>query len=484
MSGIREPGKFRCTECQTRLEVSVAGRAGLKVVFKPNEDILCIDFGTSSLRAALRPTATAGAKVLELGEAVGSSIDRASIPSAIFVDEDGERVYFGEEALAKGLRGEPSALYEISPKRWLTEDEVSALAGAAVRGLAGTRAHLLAGLIGYALSVVAKALDMPPGRLKAIEVRMPHPVWRASGAEALGRASAQVLDAGRVIAGQVGAEIGAAELAELCRQAEVERTLHGPKVDVVEPIAAALELFANTENTREVCVVVDVGAGTIDLGAFISLTPRARGYRRRLVSLAAPRSIYAAGDLIDEELVGVIEEAAPRGLRREAKADLRRRKRIIKETLFKQGTVFECGVSVALGQLLARPKIQEMKDELRREFMQLLREAAPQIRPYADMERHPVRRVDVVFAGGGANIEFLRESLGRRAELGDRQSLPIALGKEEWMGPPLPASYERLAVALGGTAPKEEWPVTGPGGGHEGRGGWALGPPRRMRPTL
>ena len=83
---------------------------------------LCIDFGTSSIRAALFESARSRPQALELGEAFRSSIDRASIPSAIFIDSSGEAVVFGEDALKQGLRGDRSLLFEMSPKRWMTAE--------------------------------------------------------------------------------------------------------------------------------------------------------------------------------------------------------------------------------------------------------------------------------------------------------------------------------------------------------------------------
>jgi len=89
--------------------------------------ILCVDFGTSSTRAAILEDSRQRPRPLELGEAVRSSIDRASIPSAVFVSADCSEILFGEQALSKGLRGEKSSLFETSPKRWMTADSPTIL---------------------------------------------------------------------------------------------------------------------------------------------------------------------------------------------------------------------------------------------------------------------------------------------------------------------------------------------------------------------
>ena len=59
------------------------------------KDVLCLDFGTSSIRAVYRPK-QGQAVVLDIGAATRSrSIDGASIRSEIFIDVDGKTIRFG-----------------------------------------------------------------------------------------------------------------------------------------------------------------------------------------------------------------------------------------------------------------------------------------------------------------------------------------------------------------------------------------------------
>src|SRR5688500_6246037 len=99
---------------------------------------LCIDFGTSSLRAAIRKQG----EILPLAIAPASPIDNASIPSAIYIPSSADDICFGIEALTRGLASSDGRLLELSPKSWLSPAGVDHLDNTAVRGLPFTRRDL------------------------------------------------------------------------------------------------------------------------------------------------------------------------------------------------------------------------------------------------------------------------------------------------------------------------------------------------------
>lgn len=424
----------------------------------PSPQILCIDFGTSSIRAALRDDGRARPKALELGEAFRSSIDRASIPSAVFVNADRSTISFGEEAYKKGQRGEKSYLFEMSPKHWMTADMPSDLETEIVKGTGITRKHLLAGLLAQAFSATSAAAGISKTELERIETRVAHPVWSAHTRSALQQQLRWIANVARQLSGTTDHEISPPKL--LSAIAKVSSAVSLSKLEVEEPVAAALELFENSENSREICVVVDVGAGTTDLGMFLSLTPDAPGYRRKFIQAASPRSIYMAGDLIDQEVISLIQNRA-RGLRDDGLQDLQRRRRNIKETLFSRAKkVFEAGVEVTLSDLEGQERICRMRDELANNFRSLVHEASSFVKVFVNASLHRADQINVVFAGGGCNIRFLHQAIGKSAELQGGFSVPITIRSAPSVGRTLPASFERLAVAMGGTTSAKYWPVT------------------------
>ena len=83
---------------------------------------LCIDFGTSSIRA-VRRLPSGKLKTLDIGRVTKSRLDDASIRSEIHVDEQRRYIRYGERAVvARKDIGTPS-LYESSPKLWLKEPD-------------------------------------------------------------------------------------------------------------------------------------------------------------------------------------------------------------------------------------------------------------------------------------------------------------------------------------------------------------------------
>jgi hypothetical protein len=430
---------------------------------KTGAGILCIDFGTSSIRAALSLDGVARPRVLELGEAFRSSIDRASIPSAVFVDSQGSSITFGEDALKRGLRGEESLLFELSPKKWMTSESPVMLDEEVIADSGVTRKHLLAGLLAQSFSAVISAAGLSNSQLLNLETRVAHPVWNINKTAILRQHLNWITTIGRQLAGTTDQVITTKKFISAVKSAS-NKMVGNQGLDVEEPVAAALELFENSENSREICVVIDVGAGTTDLGVFLSLTPDEgrHNYRRKFIQAASPRSVYMAGDLIDEELIKLIKSRS-KNIRNDAVQDLQRRRRNIKETLFSNvKKIYEGGVEITLSELERQERILSMRDEISINFEALLGEASSFIKTFVDASFHRADQINVVFAGGGSNIKFLHQAIQkqRRLSFANGRSVPIIIRSTTPSNRSLPASVERLAVALGGTTPDEFWPTT------------------------
>jgi hypothetical protein len=324
----------------------------------------------------------------------------------------------------------------------------------AVPGVGVSPSQLLAGLLAQAFSAASRAPEMRGQRLDRLEIRVAHPVWDADRNAALRDALGRITQNALHISGHTDQPIAPEKLRGVPTGAQTGANSQ----DVVEPVAAALELFDNSDNAREFCAVVDVGAGTTDLALFISLTPDKKGMPRKLLPAAAPRSMYLAGDAIDEETIALILGKA-RGASSSDVASLRLRRRRIKETLINDGQVFELGQTVTSSELEGRPAIRGMCDELQRTFGAMMADASGRMATFVESGFHTVRALNVVFAGGGSGIGFLHRAIGRSVRIANRD-IPIRIRSAARGAERLPASLERLAVALGGTTESERWPVT------------------------
>jgi hypothetical protein len=425
---------------------------------------LCVDFGTSSIRIALRGASDV-VQVLDIGRVTNSqSIDSASIRSDVCIEADQKTVLFGELAHQAIRSGRPLAFKNSSPKLWLKEP--ARLGERVIAKLDVTRRDLLVGLLAYALYAANEtgqweAPAQPVGGEQwtipaTCDVRVAHPVWEKSIGDVAGRAMRQITSFALLMA-SVGdwSETSVEVLTSWARPAAGENIPeYRSRIDALEPVAAAVELLPGMSSSRKICVVVDVGAGTTDIGVFQSLRPDSTSsLATRLIPVGPTVSVFKAGDVIDHTLLNLISELYPEYFKRQ-KSDLEGRIRSIKETLFKYGRLQEGSLVVDLLQLEQKREMQLMAIEIRECLLQCLSQAKNLLEmsllhvPFVD------RKIEVVMAGGGAQIGFLRKALVKNIEIDGRRyevnlTSPVPPPGLQMHG----AGYMRLAVALGGVNP-------------------------------
>ena len=156
----------------------------------------------------------------------------------------------------------------------------------------------------------------------------------------------------------------------------------------------------------------------------------------------------------------MIRSHAPVRLSELQVADLQRRKRVLKEQLFRDRQLVQFGAAVTLEDFEKQPTIQKIANELESQFLSLVGSAGS-LRQYVSSAQWPIDQISVVFAGGGGEIDFLRDAIPHRVPIGGGRSLPVKVRGPRVRDPiAMPAALGRLAVALGGTATEDEWPVS------------------------
>lgn len=407
---------------------------------------LCIDFGTSSIRA-VRRLPSGKLKTLDIGRVTRSKLDDASIRSEIHVDEKRRYIRYGERAVIARNEGGTPSLYESSPKLWLKEP--GRLGEAAAPGLGVTREQLLSGLLAYAVRAAADADGIGEATLKSVDIRISHPVWPESVKASANAALARICAQARQMAFQH--EWGTVTVKTLLEHLQEAAPPRPVAVDVVEPVAAAVELLPTEENLVRMCAVVDVGAGTTDIGLFLSLVPDGASYiRSKLYPTGQPVSVFKAGNVVDSIVLQLLEARASKPSAT-ALADVRARIRGIKETLFTDGFIQELGCDVHLKDLQSHPEAKAMAVEIRTELLKLVRDNAAVIAMWLDKPVHSVRRLDVVMAGGGGSIDFVVKAIDKPVPV-DHRTIQVKLtipGDRAGINT-FGATRGRMAVALGG----------------------------------
>ena len=90
--------------------------------------------------------------------------------------------------------------------------------------------------------------------------------------------------------------------------------------------------------------------------------------------------------------------------------------------------------------------------------MQLVKGAEVWVATTGSVTSAAIGHIDVVFAGGGAGIEFLRKALPRSISVKDGRTLAVRVRTDD-RGAVRSATEGRLAVARGGVTDEDLWPT-------------------------
>ena len=414
--------------------------------------VLCLDFGTSSIRAVIRDKKS-NIKVLPIGQITARQmIDGASIPSAICIDEDFETVRFGQHALEAILSGKKLAYSVTSPKLWLNEPHL--LNKALSPSIKMTRSDALTGLMGYALFAASEtkfwtAPDLPD----EADIRIAHPVWPSAIRDQADIALSQFAWMAVNMASQ--GDWGVTSIDVLCswttpeNDSEIRPVLNFKK-DTIEPVAAAVELLPNIGNERRICMVVDVGAGTTDIGIFQHLSPDSKTDKGdRLIPAGPATSVFKAGDEIDQILLNLLKNKESHIFELN-QIRIKSEIRFHKENLFKNGRLEVAGINLSLKELENSDDIKSMASNIREGVNECLKNAYIKITSFTSTAGL-ANEVVVVMAGGGAEMQFLRDALSEPSLVNGTKFTfkfikPLQPESLNMHG----AGYARLAVGLGG----------------------------------
>lgn len=413
--------------------------------------VLCLDFGTSSIRAVLRDN-NGTLKVIPLGLVTPrQEIDGASIPSAFCIDKDLATVRFGQNAYEEIVQSKNVAFYTTSPKQWITEPK--RLDETVLSGCPITRRDVLTGLMGYALYAATQSgLWKVPSNPDDANLRIAHPVWPSHIKSAANQSLAEIAWMAVNMAGAGDWGVTSVEVLKSWTtplEDEIQPKLN-IEVDTIEPIAASVELLPGIGNERGICVVVDVGAGTTDVGVFQYLSPDKKIKSADTLIPAGPSvSVFQAGDEIDRIVLKLLRDSFPKGFDLN-EGTIKSRIRFHKESLFKSGALQVAVLYLSLNSLVESPEIQNMAKSIRQAIEKCLEDASGKILAYANTANLS-NEITVVMAGGGAELEFLHDAILAPYSLGSmnfrcKLIKPEAPTNLNMHG----AGYQRLAVALGG----------------------------------
>ena len=431
-------------------------------------DVVAVDFGTAFSKASLWSAKAKTPTPLDLAKQV-TEISGNMLESSVYITEG--VIYFGPkaEAIFRQEDAPTRALFD-APKQ-----ELSLLGGETLSQTVGqeldptgtmTKRDLLTLYLAYFSATISAALEVE-GVDRYTTRRFAVPVWKAEKLNTVSRVLKRRLVDAQIIADTLPFEawkqgLSVSDAKRLLD--ELAGTITDQQRDdasfisrrVVEAAAAAAAIGEKLSDRRPVVMVMDVGAGTTDIGLYRFALPSGNDWKIAAFD-ACQGALNLAGRVLDDRLIEFIKaragiDASSIDGQRVLWA-LRRDVRLHKALLFDVGFV---DVEELGGQrfdrsaFLASDPVKAFSANLRRQVTSLLNEVG----------RSNIEQRDGQFAivtGGGANVSIFRDLFNEPFDLADGAlKLEFMDASPEWLDnytPDIRGIFPQLAVSIGASSP-------------------------------
>ncbi len=441
----------------------------------------CIDFGTAFSKVVMvqrhkRGTTTIGhVRPLQIGPVASTGFSPLMCPSALYIVQ--RRIHFGERAfIVFANHGDNTRRLFESPKHYISSLNRQLLETPTDQAedptQEFTRAQLLLLLLGFIIHRFDRALqdeNILDGCVPRL--RIARPAWKhefeQEGEALLLDLLARAFVLARTIGTQydtndgLSVDVATSALELVNRLAKPSQLLKTKLVReahpsdcidrgfVPEATAVAAAAIRPEERRRRIFVIADIGAGTSDFGAFVTVPGQEQ--RGRIGEYTrARRIVERGGNFLDSQLVTYL--IGKNGLNPGLPSDvgtiaaLKREARRYKEEIFRDQELLG-PLQGELSEFVVQPEVKFFVEELRCAFQEALDIACGEAATMDD--RPPVR---VICTGGGADLPFVRD-LARMpppnfvSVISEDATPPWAL-TNVWE-----IVFRQLAVAIGGAMP-------------------------------
>lgn len=440
--------------------------------------ILCLDFGTARSKAFA--TESAGGRTLELALPIGTTANTGerfgySLGSSVWIDEEHQRIYFGQKAIDRSgrpMRPDHDRIDSFKDRLSLAEVVDGELRDPAASRLDErsnptkvpfTHGDILLLFLGFLTWTAEESLRRykPGPRPGDVRRRFALPSWedakRTAGTGLLKRYLARA----QVVADSVGDRWHhgiSIEQAKVLTDAVFRLPVDDLPValldeGVLEPIAAGATRIEIKTPQKRLVMIIDVGAGTTDYAIFVA---HEHGESALRMIPVAVHAWNCAGNHLDNVLrIILVDKTGCAGSARDAlNLQIQNRQREYKETLFKRGEVSVVlgdgahAVSLTRDEFLQDARVVNFAKNLEDHFEETLEKAGVRAN-----DRFGQMGILVVLTGGGANLPMVRDlAKGKSCKRGvERQEAPLL---PENVPQVLEQEYLQLAVAWGGAMPE------------------------------
>lgn len=455
---------------ETALELVLDRRALDRTSPESPEVTLCLDFGTGMSKAFAMQGYD---KPIELPLGVRAGDSGYPVASSLFITDDGV-IVFGPTAVEQGAAAAEAGRVRFdSPKARLSMGEQGAIdrinVGLDINPITTTllsEGELITLYLGYLTHLAVSELE-EQGFSRYTRRRFARPCWpedRNRWAEPLLRrmlAQAQILADTFQERWRSGIPVNEAKRAlEMLKElATVPDYLLDQSIP--EPVAAAASLMLQDEAQRDIFLVVDVGAGTTDLGVFLLQHNPDKDICLTRIVPGTIEYLPEAGNRVDDLLKFYvldsegIDPGSAEG--KHNKTYLDSRIRLYKEALFRDGIVEitlanQSRVLVDREEFLSSTRVKNFEQRLNNKVIEVLNKVGE---GYLDLLAQT--DLKVVLTGGGAGLPIIKNLAHGVIEIKGRRIMRTPMATTPaWIEetyPQFKPQYPQLAVAIGGALP-------------------------------
>ncbi|PZF75846.1 hypothetical protein DK847_16630 [Aestuariivirga litoralis] len=432
--------------------------------------MLCVDFGTSFSKAfATIDNGDDRPELIDLPIGEGSGSARLVTPSELIIDAG--QIFFGGRARQRLDETQQAADRLIdSIKQYVTlNQDVSVLGTARLDQIqdptqALSQRDILVLYLGYLMYVAERAL-VTAGQTINAQRRFAHPAWpentRQRNEDEMRRMMAEAVVLARSVKDGFEGGLSVIDARELLDKLKSLAADSLPLNLIREPVreataAGAGALLSTAEGHREKYLIVDIGAGTTDVAGFHCVNNPNWDRSRVWEISGAAKARNMAGNVLDNAFQKFVlgKSSLTEGSEeyRQAGLAVRRSRRLLKEQLFREGSVIvllptDETVPVDLDEFLEYGPVVSFTNAI----VAMVAEAADLV------QGNDVSSIRLVATGGGATLPVITKIAEHGVDVGGRHigfelSDAIAEGVRE-TNPDLVEAYSQIAVALGGALP-------------------------------
>ncbi|ABG42596.1 hypothetical protein Patl_4097 [Paraglaciecola sp. T6c] len=403
--------------------------------FLPNIK-LGLDFGTAYSKACMVKVENGEENILDLPLGIYAGEDALQMPvhSSLFIDPDG-RLYFGPIAVEKSLdaRAAGFGVSRIdSIKSFLIDENRVTIDDSPLSKIYNptdtdvSKAALLTFYLGYLLYLVREAAsDRHDVNISEIQRRISLPCYEPNHRIKVIKEITKLFTLGEVLGKSFREEwengFRIQDVKYLYDWMRLNINKNSPYIEcfLEEPLAVAgSRLGINGSSLGNVCMIVDVGAGTTDFTMFEIFAEAKKDHTIATEVKGSEYGVPVAGDKLDKTLLAYIMKDA--GISRtsekykEVLVSLRLDIRDYKERLFRDNILTYSILGGLTGQVklsdfMQEKSIKNFSQELRKAFVHVLSSIHPSWIKTKIRQKNTHSKLPVILTGGGANLPMVRK---------------------------------------------------------------------------